>query len=100
MYRRPRAFAEPCDVSGPGGDAPPRQQQERDGAGEHRAAEDVVGAAPSGLIDEDLRQRNQHEYAGAGRGRNHGQSHGQAGAEPAVQQQRACDMAEARAAEA
>ena len=32
---------EPCDVSGPGGDAPPRQQQERDGPGEHRAAEET-----------------------------------------------------------
>ena len=87
-------------MSGSGADPPPRQQQQRHRADQHRAAQRVIRAAPAGAVDEDLRERNKQQDACAGRGRNHRQRGRQPRAEPAADQQRTRHLTEARAAEA
>ncbi len=64
------------------------------------AAEDLIGAAPADMIDQDLRRRQQDQHAGAGRGIDHGHRGRQPRAEPAAEQDRVRNVADQRDAEA
>ena len=79
---------------------PPRQQQQRQQQKERRAAENLIGAAPAEMIDQDLRRRQQDQHAGAGRGIDHGHRGRQPRAEPAAEQDRIRNVADERNAEA
>ena len=57
-------------------------------------AENLIGAAPAEMIDQDLRRRQQHQHAGAGRGIHHGHRGRQPRAEPAAEQDRIRNVAD------
>ena len=78
----------------------PRQQQQRQQQKECRAAENLKGAAPADLVDQDLRRRQQDQHAGTGRGIDHGHRGRQSRAKPAAEQDRIRNVADQCNAEA
>ena len=57
-------------------------------------AENLVGAAPAEMVDQDLRRRQQHQHAGAGCGIDHRHRGRQPRAEPASEQDRIRNIAD------
>ncbi len=55
------------DMRGAGGEQPPRHQQQRQQHEQRHGAEQLVGVAPADPVDQQLRDRQQHQNAGAGR---------------------------------
>ena len=80
------AFLTTCGE--PRGEQPPRQQRQRHQQAQRDDAEDLVGAAPADMIDQDLRRRQQDQHAGARRGIDHRHRGRQPRAEPAAEQDR------------
>ncbi len=72
----------------------PWQQQQRQQQHQRDRAERTIGAAPADMIDQDLRRRQQHEHARAGRGIDHGHRRRQPRAEPAAEQDRVGNIAD------
>ena len=76
------------DVRRAGGEQPPRQHQQRQQQAQRHDAEQLVGVAPADPVDQQLRRRQQHQDAGAGRGIQDRHRGRQPRAEPAAEQDR------------
>src|SRR6266581_9704001 len=88
------------DVRRAGREQPPRQQQQRQQQKQRDGAENLVGATPAQMIDQDLGDRQQHQYAGAGRRIYDGHRGRQSRPEPAAEQDGVRYVADERNADA
>ena len=88
------------DMRRAGGQSPPRQQHDRHKHAKRDHAEQLIGAAPADMIDEELRGRQQDQHAAAHRRIDHGHCRRQSRAEPAAEQDRVGNIADQGRAEA
>ena len=82
------------DMRRAGGEQPPGQQQQRHQQAERDDAEQLVGLAPTEMVDQKLRGRQQRQHAAAHRRIDHGHRGRQLRPEPAAEQDRVRHVAD------